>query len=261
MDLSHAIVLALVQGITEFLPISSSAHLILAPRLLGWPDQGLALDVAVHVGTLIAVVAYFRATIWRLLKALPPRASGTDEHRLAWALGIATVPAALAGLVFGDWIEANLRSPLVIAATTIAFGLVLWFADARRGGRSLTSLGWGEIILIGLAQALALVPGTSRSGITMTAALLLGLDRENASRFSFLLAVPVIALAGGYATLKLATADHTVDWTAVGLATTVSAVFAYSTIHLFLRFVARVGMGPFVAYRVVLGLLLFWLFA
>ena len=190
-EILQAVVLALIQGLTEFLPISSAAHLILAPRLLGWADQGLAFDVAVHVGSLVAVMTYFRAELrtmashwWGSLGGGPR----TADARLAWAVLWGTVPAVVAGLLLKTKIAGELRSPTVIALATIGFGLVLWLADARGARvRDEFSLRAHDILLIGCAQALALIPGTSRSGITMSAALLLGLSRAGAARFSFLL--------------------------------------------------------------------------
>ncbi|MEM9057022.1 MAG: undecaprenyl-diphosphate phosphatase [Pseudomonadota bacterium] len=257
MDLLQIFVLAIVQGLTEFLPVSSSAHLILVPRFLGWEDQGLAFDVAVHVGTLLAVVWYFRRDLvaitgawFRSLRT----GSRSRDSRLAWAVLLGTIPVGLCGLVFNDWIEANLRSPTVIAATTIGFGVLLWLADLfgpqRRDEHHLDRL---DILVVGCAQALALIPGTSRSGITMTAALALGLTRSGAARFSFLLSIPLIVLAGGLKTLELARSETAVDWTPLVLGTALSAVFAYLCIRAFLRFLDRVGMLPFALYRLLLG--------
>ena len=182
MEWFQVVVLALVQGLTEFLPISSSAHLILFPRLLGWQDQGLAFDIGVHLGTLLAVLGYFRnevkllAVAW--LKTLYRRTSSA-EGRLAWGLVVGTIPVGLAGVLFNDLIESTLRSGLVIALSTLFFGLLLWWADARgRGQLGLEMIGWKAIVVIGLAQALALIPGTSRSGITITAGLAMGLTRQ-----------------------------------------------------------------------------------
>jgi undecaprenyl-diphosphatase len=265
MDAIHTVMLALLQGLTEFLPISSSAHLILMPRLLGWPDQGLAFDVAVHVGTLAAVVTYFRHDISRLLLAWLQscaRRQVSDDARLAWFVLLGTLPAALAGLLLHDVIETWLRSPLVIALTTIGFGLLLGVADWRgRQQRSETALRFMDVLWIGLAQALALIPGTSRSGITMTAGLALGLTRSAAARFSFLLSVPVIIMAGGYETLKLLQQAEPVAWNDLVLGTVVAAASAYLCIHLFLRLIERIGMLPFVIYRLVLGGVLLWMFA
>ncbi len=257
MELIQVIVLALVQGLTEFLPVSSSAHLILVPVLTGWPDQGLAFDVAVHLGSLAAVVIYFRTELNRMalawVRSVTRRRHSADS-RLAWAVVVATVPAGAAGLLLDDMVEQWLRSPLVIAAATVGFGLLLWVADRRGGGtRDEYRLGWGGAVLVGLAQALALVPGTSRSGITITAGLFLGLSRQGAARFSFLLSVPIILAASLLESVKLAEAAAPVDWTAFGLGVLLSAGAAYACIHWFLRLVARVGMMPFVIYRLLLG--------
>jgi undecaprenyl-diphosphatase len=264
MDSLNAILLALLQGFTEFLPISSSAHLILLPRLLGWEDQGLAFDVAVHVGTLSAVVLYFRRELVPMaqdwLRSLVTR-ENTANSRLAWAVLWGTVPVGLAGLAFKGYIETNLRSELVIAATTIGFGLLLWLADARgRGQRDEYSLRISDIVIIGVAQALALIPGTSRSGITMTAGLMLGLSREGAARFSFLLSIPVITLAGMMLTLDLVKQPAAVDWGAMIIGLVTSAITAYLCIHYFLKLLERIGMLPFVIYRLLLGALLVYLF-
>lgn len=265
MDVIQTLMLALLQGLTEFLPISSSAHLILMPRLLGWPDQGLAFDVAVHVGTLAAVVTYFRHDISRLLLAWLQsctRRQMSGDARLAWFVLLGTLPAALAGLLLHDFIETWLRSPLVIALATIGFGVLLGVADWRgRQLRSETGLRLMDVVWIGLAQALALIPGTSRSGITMTAGLALGLTRSAAARFSFLLSVPVIMMAGGYETLQLVKQAGPVAWGDLVLGTGVAAVSAYLCIHFFLRLIERIGMLPFVIYRLLLGGVLLWMFA
>lgn len=259
MDTLQVIVLALIQGITEFLPISSSAHLILPKEILGWPDQGLAFDVAVHVGTLAAVLIYFRQDIGRLLLGFTQSLIGkgmNQDARLAWYIIAATVPAALAGLILDDFIESNLRSTAVIAATTILFGLALAVADRRTGDSTLATMTLKVALVIGFAQALALVPGTSRSGITITAALFLGFTRSDAARFSFLLSIPIILLSGGYKGLQLVLESSQVDWGAIGLGVLLSAVSAYLCIHYFLSFINRLSMMPFVIYRLLLGVFL-----
>ena len=264
MTLLHILLLAVLQGLTEFLPISSSAHLILVPNLAHMADQSLAFDVSVHVGTLAAVVWYFRREVGRLLAdwgASCLRRAPVGESRLAWILLVASVPVGLAGLLLHDLVATVLRSPLVIAATTIGFGLLLWWADASGARkRDAHHIGWGDGLLIGLAQALALVPGTSRSGVTMTAGLFLGLTRQAAARFSFLLSIPAILMAGGYQSLKLLQAGEGVDWTALGLGVLFSAVTAYLCIELFLKWLDRIGMLPFVVYRLLLGALLLYLY-
>ncbi|UCE89066.1 MAG: undecaprenyl-diphosphate phosphatase [Pseudomonadota bacterium] len=265
MDLIQIVVLAVVQGITEFLPISSSAHLILVPVLSGWQDQGLAFDVAVHLGSLAAVVWYFRRDLNAMtsdwLRSVQRRQL-VGESRLAWAVLWGTVPAGLAGLLLHDFIETQLRSPLVIAWATIGFGVLLWIADRHgRRRRSEASLTWMDVLVIGVAQALALIPGTSRSGITMTAGLMMGLTREAAARFSFLLAIPLILMASAYQSVSLARSTVSVDWAAFILGIVLSAVSAYVCIHYFLKLIQRIGMFPFVVYRLLLGALLLVVFA
>lgn len=265
MDIFQIIVLAVVQGITEFLPISSSAHLILVPVFTAWEDQGLAFDIAIHVGTLVAVVFYFRqdlaamATEWfRSLVTRKPTPAG----RLAWGVLLATIPVGLAGITLKGFIEVHLRSPLLIAVGLIGFGLLLGWADWRkRGTLDVYSLSWMAMLLIGCAQALALFPGTSRSGITITAALLLGLSREAAARFSFLLSIPVTFLAGGLQAVHLLQDPAPTDWNAMFLGVVLSAISAFVCIHYFMVFIRRIGMQPFVVYRLVLGAILiavFW---
>lgn len=265
MDFLQVLVLALVQGLTEFLPISSSAHLILVPQLLEWPDQGLAFDVAVHIGTLSAVIFYFRHQIRDILidwtRSLGERRS-VGQSQLGWAVIIATIPAVLAGFVFKDMIENELRSPLVIATTTVFFGLLLWASDANgKKVRNETTLNILDVLVIGLAQALALIPGTSRSGITITAALFLGLNREAAARFSFLLSIPLILGAGLLKLKDLLEMNAPVDWYSIIAGTAISGISAYICIYLFLKALNKIGMTPFVIYRLLLGGILFLVFA
>ncbi len=263
MELWHIVVLAVIQGLTEFLPISSSAHLILPSQVLGWPDQGLAFDVAVHVGTLAAVVWYFRREVIHLTAAWAGdtvRGRVGQDSGLAWAVIAGTVPAGLAGLLLNDFIETSLRSGLVIAVSTIGFGLVLWWSDAvGRRNRELPALTMKDALIIGVAQALALIPGTSRSGITITAALFLGFGREAAARFSFLLSIPLILAAGLLKTLELVEQGGATDWAAIALGAALSFVSAVICIHLFLKFLERLGLMPFVIYRMVLGALLLFM--
>jgi len=264
MDISQQIILAIVQGLTEFLPISSSAHLILIPKLVGWADQGLSFDVAVHVGTLSAVVIYFRQELTLMAgdwtQSIIKRKQ-TENSRLAWGVLIGTIPVGLFGLFFKDIIETSLRSPLVIALSTILFGLLLWWADARgKRERNEHSLSLKDILIIGIAQAIALIPGTSRSGITITAGLMLGLSRAAAARFSFLLSIPVIMLAGLLSTIDLITDNTHIDWQILLTAGSISALTAYLCIHFFLKLLDRIGMLPFVIYRLVLGVILLAVF-
>jgi len=264
MDWLQTIILALIQGLTEFLPISSSAHLILPSQLLGWKDQGLAFDVAVHVGTLVAVVIYFRIEIIDMTKAwfLSLPTLGTKQPldknaKLAWLVILGTIPAGLAGWLFMSFIQQNFRSVFVIAMTTITFGLLLWVADRRKNlTRDEYSLRVKDVLIVGFAQAIALIPGTSRSGITMTAGLMLGLTRAAATRFSFLLSIPLIAVIGGYLMLELLQSSTPVDWPTIALGTGVATLSAYACIHLFLAMIERIGFLPFIIYRMVLGIVL-----
>lgn len=264
MDLWHIILLAVLQGLTEFLPISSAAHLILLPKLAGWADQGLAFDVAVHVGTLVAVIAYFRRELAAMTRAwltsLAERRQ-TPDSRLAWGVLLGTIPVGLMGLIFSDVVENYARSTTVIGATTILFGLLLWWAD-RYGRRTRDEHGlrMTDILLIGVAQAIALIPGTSRSGITLTAGLMLGLTRQAAARFSFLLSIPVIVLAGGWESIEVFQDGSTIPWSGMAIGAAVSGVVAYWTIHFFLRLLDRIGMTPFVIYRLFLGVVLLLLY-
>ena len=266
MDPLQAIVLALVQGLSEFLPISSSGHLVLVPYFLEWTDQGLAFDVAVHVGTLVAVVAYFRRELAAMARALLGSFAGgplAPDARLAWCIVLGTVPVGLAGLAFAGAIEENLRNPLAVATLLAVFGGLMWLADRfGRSRRDEYSVGWRDALLIGCAQALALMPGTSRSGVTMTMARALGLTREAAARFSFLLAVPGIAMAGVYELLKVLAADGAeAHWGAMGLGAAVAAVTGYACIAWLLRVINRIGLAPFAIYRFLVAGILFWVFA
>ncbi|MGD8566963.1 MAG: undecaprenyl-diphosphate phosphatase [Gammaproteobacteria bacterium] len=265
MDLFQAIVLAVLQGLTEFLPISSSAHLILVPQLVSsWQDQGLAFDVSVHVGTLSAVLIYFRREVTEMavdwVRSVSSRQQ-TMNSKLAWAVLFGTIPVGLAGLTFKDYIEWNLRSPSVIAVTTVVFGLLLWWADVTgKRARDEYTITIIDVIVIGCAQAVALIPGTSRSGITITAGLMLGLSREAAARFSFLLSIPVILLSGGLVGLDLIEQAVPVQWSLMIIGTVLAGVTAYLTIHFFLKLLERMGMLPFVIYRLALGAFLFYMF-
>jgi len=264
IDWYQAILLALIQGLTEFLPISSSAHLVIPPLVLGWQDQGLAFDVAVHVGTLTAVVFYYRVDLTHMagdwLRSLAG-GGATEQSRLVWYLAFATVPAGLVGLLAGGLIEANLRTLPVIAATTGIFGLLLGIADRRAASpQHSRKLNLSYAMMIGLAQAVAPIPGVSRSGVTITAGLMLGMARQDAARFSFLLSIPIIASAGVLKGLELGVSREPVNWLIILLGMVLSALTAYLCIGLFLRFLDRVGLMPFVYYRVFLAgvLLVLW---
>jgi undecaprenyl-diphosphatase len=263
VELLQIAFLALVQGITEFLPISSSAHLILVPVITGWEDQGLAFDVAVHGGTLLAVLLYFRHEVGRMTIATfgSLRGDWTPDAKLAWAVVLGTLPVVVAGLLLKGYVEGPLRAPLVIATTTIVFGLLLWWADVHgRRARDEYTVSWRDAVLVGLAQAIALIPGVSRSGITITAGLLLGLTREGAARFSFLLSIPTLLASTVLVTRDLLQAAEPVDWSALAIGFALAAVSAYLCIHYFIRLLSRTGMLPYVIYRLVLGAVLFYLF-
>lgn len=260
MTLFEIIILAIIQGLTEFLPISSSAHLILPSAVFGWHNQGLAYDVAVHVGSLLAVMIYFRKDILRLLAAWFKHGFSQQQNsdsKLAWWVILATIPAIIVGFILKDFVEVYGRSALVIASTTIIFGLLLWYADRKASmQKTIEQITWKNALFIGIAQAIAVIPGTSRSGITMTAGLMLGLNRESAARFSFLLSIPVILGAGLLATVDLIQSPDPVQWMELLIGATVSFLCAYACIYLFLAWISRIGMLPFVIYRLILGVLL-----
>ena len=261
MTLIQIIVLSLIQGLTEFLPVSSSAHLILGSKMFSWPDQGLVFDVATHLGTLFAVLVYFRKDLWNMvLPWISADNRDAASRKLGLTLVLASIPAIVAGGLLHGWVENSLRDTRIIAFTTIGFGLLLWWADARFArNKSLQDMNMKPGILIGLAQMLALVPGTSRSGITITMGRMLGFSADGAARFSFLLSIPVIAAAGGYGVLKMLLHDAPIDWSQFALAVVLSALAGWLCIAAFLALLQRVGLVPFVIYRLALGLILLWL--
>ena len=263
MNLFQAMLLGLVQALAEFLPISSSGHLILVPALLGWPDHGLSLDVALHVGTAVALLAYFWRTWASLSKAVilglrHTRARSLPEWRLAWLLVLGSSPGGIAGLLFEEQIEASLRDPTQVALLMVVFGLMLLAADRLgSGNRDLNSLTWRDALIIGGAQALALAPGVSRSGITLTAAMASGFRRADSARFSFLLGTPLILAAGMLQLVKLArqglpSGDVAIFLTGAG----VSLVLGLAIIRWLLGYLERHSVGVFVAYRVLVGTVL-----
>ena len=253
----QVVVLAIVQGLTEFLPISSSGHLVLVPYLVEWTDQGLAFDVAVHFGSLVAVIVFFRNDIAGLLHGALQFVTGdrgTPQASMALSIALGTVPAAAAGLLLASWIEANLRDPAVIVITLSGYGLLMAFADrVCRSSRSIVDVRLGDALIIGCAQALSLIPGTSRSGVTITAARFLGFERKDAARFSFLLSAPVILLATAYKGFELVMGDEAVAWGQLALGALVAAVVAYLSIEFFMRVVSRIGLLPFAVYRLALA--------
>jgi len=262
LDTFQVLVLALIQGVTEFLPVSSSAHLILPSSVLNWPDQGLAFDTAVHLGTLIAVIWYFRYELISLTSAFFQNLLGrpTIESKFAINLLIASLPIIPVGFIIKSFVEGEFRSTETIIFTTVFFGLLLFAADSfSKKSRLETELHWRHALIIGVAQCFALIPGTSRSGVTMSLALLLGYTRESASRISFLLSIPAIAGASTLKTYDLIQDPTTVDWQSMAIGIIVAAISAYLCIRLFLDFINRIGFTPFVLYRLMLGALLYLL--
>ena len=261
LDFFQVTILAVLQGATEFLPVSSSGHLILPSLLFAWHDQGLTFDVAVHVGTLFAVLIYFRDELQRLVFALILsvfQRKNSEDSKLAWMLLAATIPAGLSGLLLASQVEQYSRSLILIGVTSIGFGLLLFVSD-RFGSkqRTLADMNWKTALLIGFSQVLALIPGTSRSGVTMTAALFCNLDRAATARFSFLLAIPIITASGLLRGIQLLQADtESVEWLVLLYAIFISAVVAYLCIRYFLQLIERFGFLPFVIYRVLLGIAL-----
>lgn len=265
MSIWQLILLALIQGLTEFLPISSSAHLILPAQVFGWPDQGPMIDVMAHFGTLFAVMIYFRKDVVAMVAGFFDliRVRLNVNSALTLNLILATPPALALGafLHFSGWDEA-MRSPLLIAFTTIFFGIFLWLSDIW-GKREKTTedLTWKGAIGLGLAQSLALIPGTSRSGITMTAARIMGFTRVEAARFSMLMSLPIIGAGGLYSIIKLAgTSEGVVSLTDGLIVAVLSFATAYVAIAFFMKLVSRIGMFPFMIYRLLLGgaLLVWW---
>lgn len=259
MDLTQAITLGAVQGLTEFLPVSSTAHLILIPALLGWKDPGATFDVALHLGTLVALLLYFRSEWLGLFRSGIGYLTGNrndPKGRLAIYLVIATIPAAVAGALFEKHVESTLRSPLIIAATLITLALVLMVAE--KIGRRITELDgitFGDSMIIGFAQALALIPGVSRSGITITAGLFRGMTRQAAARFSFFLSTPIIA---GAAAKKLIEILHEGipggESMPFAAGIVVSGIVGYFAIAFLIRYLSTNNMYVFIYYRVALGI-------
>jgi len=257
---SAAFVMGALQGVTEFLPISSSAHLILLPWLFGWQDpllNSLTFDVALHIGTLVAVVAYFWSDWMSLLKAVPQlaRPQQSQPAMMLWAVIIATIPAAIAGILFQKPIEAYFRSPLQIAVLLAVMGIVIALIDRRSTSeRELPALTWRDAVWIGLAQTLALMPGVSRSGSTMSAGRALKFDRAAAARFSFLLSMP-ITLAAVVMKIKDLLAIHGNEVFAVVIGIVTSAVVGWLVIDLMLQWIRRIGFGWFAYYRIVMAVI------
>lgn len=258
MDIYQAFILGIIQGFTEFLPISSSAHLILLPKITNLPDQGLAFDGVLHFGSLMAVLLYYKKDITKIIYNFFTKNYQNPDAKIGWGLILATIPVGIFGLIFKDYIEVNLRSMQVIAYATIFFGLLLYIADFTNKKRIefKTELTLLPMFLIGVAQAIALIPGTSRSGITITAALLLGFNYKLAAKFSFLLSIPVIILSMLLIGVDLIEIPQNFDFIALFIGFTTSFIVAYLTIYFFIKIIEKIGMLPFVIYRLLLGFVL-----
>jgi len=268
MELLAAAILGIIQGLTEFLPVSSSAHLILVPWFLGWKPEGLAFDVALHVGTTISVLAYFWSDWIRLARELyrgfrERNLFGNPDRRLAWFLIVGTMPAMFAGLTLEEIVEDQLRSPLVTVFTLAALGVLLLVAEKRsRQNRAIEKYTWADALCIGFSQAIALIPGVSRSGITMTTALFRNSTRTSAARFSFLLSTPIILGAGLLSGLRLVDAVQNpgnsveaVNWSVFGVGLFFAAVAGFLCIRYFLQYLKTRSFMPFVIYRWLLAAL------
>ena len=261
MPILHIVVLAIVQGITEFLPISSSGHLVLTPGLMGWLDQGLTIDVAVHVGTLFAVVVYLWRDVWMMICGIGRMFTGKfdDGARLAAMIVIASIPVMAVGLtvklVFGD----ATRTPMIIGWAFIIFGVILYLGD-RYGLtiRRMTHLTWGGALAIGLAQALAIIPGASRAGVTITMARILGFERRDTARFSMLLAIPAIAGAGVIQGIEVVRSGNLAILPDGLLAASLSFLTALVAIWAMMGWLQRQSYTPFVVYRIIIGIIILW---
>jgi undecaprenyl-diphosphatase len=260
VDALQAIVLGIVQGLTEFLPISSTAHLRIVPAFLGWEDPGAAFTAVTQLGTMAAVLLYFRADLWRIgrtwLGSLRrPELRPELDARMGWYIGLGTIPIGVFGLLFADQIESGARDLYLIATALIVLGLVLLLAErVARRERPIEDIERRDGILIGLAQACALVPGVSRSGATITAGLFLGFDRASAARYSFLLSVPAVVVSGLFELRKIGE-EGGAGVVPTALATLLAFVVGYASIAFLLRWLVRHSTAVFVAYRVVLGAL------
>ena len=260
MSLAQAIVLGIVQGLTEFLPISSSGHLRIVPAFLGWEDPGAAFTAVTQLGTMAAVLLYFRADLWRIATTWAaslrrPELRSELDARMGWYIILGTIPIGICGLVFADQIESGARELYLIGTTLIVLGLILLLAErVARRDRSIEDITRRDGILIGCAQALALVPGVSRSGATITAGLFLGFDRESAARYSFLLSVPAVVLSGLFELRKIGE-EESAGFVPTAIATVLAFVVGYASIAFLLRWLTSHSTAVFVAYRVALGAL------
>ncbi|SDR98043.1 Undecaprenyl-diphosphatase [Nocardioides scoriae] len=267
LDLFKAVVLGLIQGLTEFLPVSSSAHLRIFPELFGWGDPGAAFTAVIQIGTELAVLIYFRHDIWRIastwLRSLVrPELRGHLDARMGWYVIVGSVPIVILGVLLKDVIERDFRNLWIIAAALIVLGVVLGVADRTASQtRDLKHMGLRHAVLLGCAQALALIPGVSRSGATISMGLFLGLTREAATRIAFLLAIPAVVGAGVFQLGDIPGGENAYGWGPTLVATIVSFVVGYAAIAWLLRYVSTRSYTPFVVYRVVLGLAVMGLIA
>lgn len=252
MSILQAVLMGIIQGLGEFLPISSSGHLVLAPWLFEWQVPGLTFDIALHIGTLVAVLLYFWKDWVRLIKAVFTR-KDKEYRKIFWYLVLASLPAAVIGYLFGDIIEQTVRSPLIVAMMMIIFGIILYFSDKTTQVRKLEHMTIREALLIGLAQAVAFIPGVSRSGITMTVARMFSYTREEAARFSFLLSTPAIFGAGLFSLSDLSLAEINTPFI-IGVLT--SCIVGLLSISFLLKFLKKFSFKVFVGYRIVLGLVI-----
>ena len=271
MSTLEAIVLGLVQGLTEFLPISSTGHILFVPALAGWPDPGAAFSAVIQLGTMAAVLVYFRADLWRMALAFlksftgdrPLWKSEDSDGRIGWYIVLGTIPIAIIGIVFKDQIENNVRTLSLVAIVMILFSFVLMAADLKGAqDRDVKELTLKDGIIIGLFQALALIPGVSRSGSTISGGLFLGLNRESATRYSFLLSVPAVVLSGLFELRNIG--DSTGASVGIGptvIATLLAFISGYFAIAFLLRFVRTHNFSVFVIYRVAVGVLMLVLLA
>ena len=259
IDLLKAVVLGTLQGLTEFLPISSSAHLRIFPELLGWGDPGAAFTAVIQIGTELAVLIYFRHDIWRigrawLLSLVKPEWRGHFDARMGWFIIVGSLPIVVLGIIFKDVIEEDFRNLWIIGTTLVVLGVVLGIADrVGRNDRSIREMTLGRAVLMGCAQAMALIPGVSRSGATISMGRFLGFEREAATRYAFLLAIPAVVGAGLFELQEIPHGENSYGWGPTITATVVSFVVGYVAIAWLLRYVATKSYTPFVVYRVLLG--------
>ncbi|NBS41690.1 undecaprenyl-diphosphatase UppP [bacterium] len=253
MNILHAIVLGIVQGLTEFLPVSSSGHLILVPILFGWPEQPLAFDTVIHLGTLCAVLVALREDLPKLFE---------NKMRLGWTIALASIPALAVGYLFKDEIETSLRSPIVVAVSLALWGALLWVADrsAKTNAEGkIENVGRRRAMFIGVMQSLALIPGTSRSGVTITSGLFTGLSREAAARFSFLLSIPATAAAGALGLVEVIQGTESVPLFPLFVGFLTSFLAGLFAIRFLLKILKGQSYVPFAAYRIALAAVVLWL--